>query len=547
MGEGKSESRLFLKELNLNNFATFKHQSIEFSPFFNAIIGETGSGKSLILDALEIILGSRADKKLIRKDSPHAIIEAIFHCDDKEIEGYFDHIGYPVDGKEIHIKRIIYSNGKSKSFINHQMANLSAISEFGRRFTDLVGQFENQKLLSENYQLTLLDTFSGNNESLNHYRDSFNSLIEIENKIKELKTKEIEREQRLDYLKFQISQIEELNISKEDEEELKKRKIELSQVEKRNEILSECLQLLEGDNYNSSVLNSIDRVHHLVLKLPEKIQVEVSTIIEEIRLSLQDIAFDFNSLINEEFDQEAYSNVIDQLDKYQKIKRKFGQDISLVLEKLSGFKNEYEELLNNEFELSELIKNQESFSIKANKLAETLHNSRVAGAKKLSIELTNAIRLLNMDGATFKVQVSKGDLNKNGFSNLKLLAETNPGEGYFEVKKIASGGELSRILLSIRQILSSNDSISIFLFDEIDTGIGGETALKIGKSLKKVSFNSQVIAITHLPQIAIHSDKLVIVNKEIKATSESNRTFSVVREVSGTQMQSEIELMTPLN
>ena len=263
---------------------------------------------------------------------------------------------------------------------------------------------------------------------------------------------------------------------------------------------------------------------------------------------LNEINYEINSRGSVEFDEEELNNVLEKLDLYQKLKRKFGTDTEGLVKIYQDFLLEKESLENNELKIEDLIEQQKMLKADCLNLAETLHTNRIKAAKKLSVELTKLIQSLNMKGATLNIEVKRAEeLNVHGLSSISFLAETNPGEGFHHVKEVASGGELSRILLALRQVLSSKDSISVFFFDEIDTGIGGETALKIGNALKEVSGASQVIAITHLPQIANYSDKLIIVSKDILETKGKKRTQSSVLEVTDTKIKSFIDKMTPLS
>ena len=220
----------YLSELIIQNIATFELERIEFTPDFNCIVGETGSGKSLILDCLQLIFGSRADRSIIRKNTPFATIEAVFKTTDNKISEYFTNIGYPFVGDEIVIKRIIQKNGSSKAYINHQSCSIQILTQFSKTFIDLVGQFENQKLLSENYQLRLIDQFAGLEDKSALFKDNFEKFTKTISKLEELQSSRPEKLQRLDYLNFQIDELEKLSPTQQDEQELIKRKEELQNI-----------------------------------------------------------------------------------------------------------------------------------------------------------------------------------------------------------------------------------------------------------------------------------------------------------------------------
>lgn len=535
---------LFLVQLNLKNFATFDDQSIQFDDHFNVIIGETGSGKSLILDALQLILGQRADKKLIRKDCDFAMIEAHFECQDPEIKSYFYEAGYPFED-QIVIKRIIDKNGKSKSFINHQSCPLGQLTSFAKRFIDLVGQFENQKLLSPEYQLQLLDSFAFNMTLLSEYQDIFTKLSQAVNKYEELNQAQQESIQRLDFVNFQIKELEVLDPSVDKEEELLTKKRLYQNHEENLETVRELNYYFDGADNTPGILTALNRIEKLISdKILDTNEIEQFYNASEV---LKDINYKINSSVDIEFDEADFEKILSELDLYQKLKRKFRTDTSQLAEIYHGLVKEREEIHNLDHSLNEVKNLIKELQASALQIAEKLHQRRVESAKELSDVLTEEIQALRMNGAQIDIQLSKIDeLNKYGLSNIDFMAETNPGEGFYRIKDIASGGELSRILLALRTVLSSKDSISIFLFDEIDTGIGGETAKSVGQALTKVANSSQVIAITHLPQIANFAQKLIEVSKDQISAEGLNRTISVVSELSGNLIKDKVKEMSSL-
>lgn len=546
MVKGNS-SRLSLKSLRLQNFATFENQDILFTDNFNAIIGETGSGKSLILDALQLILGARSDKRVVRKNAEFASIEATFTGADKGILQFFDEIGYPFEQDEIVIKRLIYANEGSKSFLNFQACPLHLLNTFAKRFIDLVGQFENQKLLTEDYQLVLLDNYCRHEKMLESYKDLFKKINQLESGLKKQELGEEQKAQRLDYLKFQIDEIEKLDPSEIDEQGLIEKKNAIQGWENRKRQIAEMLALL-SENEHGNALGAVGRALHLCEKDRNLLKHETVEKMIQAKCFLEETSYELSRLLDQgEGDVENLEEILDRLDFYQRLKKKFGGEISQVVKILEEYRQEFEALKNSEESIKKLKNELQKLQTEARTLALSIHETRVKKGKELSKLLSSSIQELRMKGATLELRLSLvDDLTSNGLSRIEFMAETNPGDGFFKVKEIASGGELSRILLALRQILSSHDSISIFLFDEIDTGIGGETALKIGEALKKVSSESQVIAITHLPQIASFADKLLHVDKKTDNEKEGPRTTSFVEEVTGTMKKDYIKAMNPV-
>lgn len=535
---------LILETLKIQNFATFTNQLLSFDKHFNSIVGETGSGKSLILDALQLILGARADKKLVRKESEFASIEAVFSCNDKEIKDFFDSIGFPFED-EIIIKRIIYSNGKSKSYLNMENCHVNTLLQISRKYIDLVGQFENQKLLAEEYQLKLLDGFANIHGEFKNYTLEYEKLKTLQVKLIELtefKNKSIEKKE---FLQFQIAELEKLDPSVEDELELKRKKDLILNREKNHKKLSEANYLLSDSD--SSMTQMMTRLTRLLsdISIDESLQKRLSN----LKIDLEDFSYEISKISNEEMEELVIDEVMERLDFYQRVKRKFNCETNALVDLLEKYKSEFSMIEFADLDIKKILNQIDSQSNICFSLANKIHSIRVEKALDLSKQLTTFITSLNMKGAKVDLRLSKTEqLTGNGISALNFYAQTNPGEGFYPIKDIASGGELSRILLALRQVLSTTGSISVFLFDEIDTGVGGETAIKIGKALKEVSKQSQVIAITHLPQIANYSDRLLIVDKKSTADNDDSetRTYSFVKQIDSCDINEYIKEMQAL-
>lgn len=543
----KKKHGLYLECLRLQNLATFQNEEVFFNKKFNAIIGETGSGKSLLLDALQMVFGQRADRKLVRKNSHFAVIEANFMVHDPKVLSYVEDIGHPAQGNEIVLKRIVYASGTSKSFLNFQQCSLQTLANFSRRFIDLVGQFENQKLLNENYQLKLLDNYGKHEKLVENYTNSFSQLRHLQDKLDKKKEDYTNLKQRQDYLNYQIEELEKLNPSVEDEEELIKKKDDLLSGHQHKETLGQALLLL-SESEEANVLGMLKQIEKMLHRSENNKLEEISTKITDSSTQLQDASYHLSKLYDVDVDENELEYIVERLDKYQRLKRKFHVETQELVELYKDFSEELSTLSMLDQEVSKLESQISEVTHKCKSIASELHDKRLHSSQNLSKSLTKFARELKMNGATLEYQVLHSkELHRYGISEVNFMAEMNPGEGLHKVKDTASGGELSRILLAMRQILSSNDTISVFLFDEIDTGVGGETALAIGKALKEVSFDSQVIAITHLPQIANFSEQVVLVSKETFEEKTGPRTVSVAQRLEGKQKTNYIESMAQLH
>ncbi len=540
------EPNFYLKQLIIQNFATFKNQTIQFHPGLNTIVGETGSGKSLVLDALQLIFGARADKRIVRKNCEFALVEARFSCKDANVKEFLTDLGYPLEEDELTIKRVISANGATKNYLNHLNTTLLALGEFSKKFIDLVGQFENQKLLSAFYQMQLLDQFGNINTELENYQEKFQKLRKLTKELNHLIESKSSRSHRLDYLHYQLNEIQLLSPTSQDEEELLEKKSQIINFEKNQRMNSTMDDIFIGEESSSGLLNQLKTLQSLYTKNQDLFSEDLSKLCVADDL-LNQLYDSFKKKLNSEFDPRELDGVIERLDHYTRLKKKFGGTVFDIIKTQDDFLREKEELESVEITLDD--KEGEINSLKKNleTMANTLHRKRLVAAKKLSQELTNRIRDLKMAGATIEFNIEQNEeLNESGCSKIEFMAQTNPGEGFYRVKDIASGGELSRILLGLRQILSSQDSISIFLFDEIDTGIGGETATSLGKALRDVSKNGQVIAITHLPQVAQFCDSLILVEKDIQGNTKEIRTESRAKEFRGQMIKTKILSMAQL-
>lgn len=532
---------LYLKSLHIRNIATFENQVINFTPGFNAIIGETGSGKSLILDSLQLIFGARADKKIIRKNSDFGMVEAVFHADSKDVKSWLMELGHPSESNEIVVKRIIYPGTPSKSWLNYQSCSLNLLTMFARRYIDLVGQFENQKLLNPSYLLKLLDQFAGHSDDVSEFTQMYDLFTKKNTELNALQDELKQNLQQEDFVRFQLKEIEELDPSIEDEKELIQKKSSSLNLEKNQKVISLNQNRLSGDG-DYSILSQLS----LMMKDLEGSGLLSSEHLDHLAHShslLSEVDYALGSMDFEPISEEELGEILDRLDRYQKLKRKFGGSVEDIIKTYTELENKSIGFDSIQKSISTLESDISKISKTLNIKAQSLHEKRLKASKKLSELLTESVSSLNMMGATLILSVTKADLTSRGFSQLNFKAQTNVGEGFFDVQAIASGGELSRILLGLRQVLSSQDSISVFLFDEVDAGVGGETALKIGRSLLKVSQHSQVVAITHLPQIAVNAENLVHVRKE----TADKRTLSIADVIAAKEHKSFIQSMTPLN
>ncbi len=497
----KELSNLSFSSLKLINFATFINEEISFQKGFNAIIGETGSGKSLILEAIQLIMGKRSQQKHVRHGEDEAVVIA-------ELKN---------SQTTVSIKRIIQNNGKSYSYLNNEKCSLAKLKEFTLQFVDLVGQFENQKLLSQEYQLKILDHYAKNSKEKEKYLVDYTHWKKSLNKIKELEKFLDDSHERLEFINFQLNKFNGFSPSLREEEELFEQKKEwLKDIEEKKNY-SDISNLLSDKEGN--VIQNLKKVSHLLQN--NKYNEKILSIIND----LEEISFAMAKEGSKDLEETPI--FIEKLDLYQKLKRSFSCSTQDLEDKRNRLEKEKEAIssckLELELEQKKILKIKEELDSSSLKLTK----SRGKAALDLSKKITLTLQKLNMKGSYVNFALSKSKAyNESGGDELALLVMTNPGQGEYPLQDIASGGELSRILLSFRNVMSLHDSISVFVFDEIETGIGGETALKLGEMLKEMSQKSQVLAITHLPQIAIYSNNLIQVEKSKINENTHSRAFN---------------------
>jgi len=544
-----------LKEIRIQKFAIIENLVVNFENGLNVLTGETGAGKSIIIDALNLLLGGRADTDSIRTGETTALVEGVFQISNKETLAMVQEIGVEsVDG-ELHIKRQISNSGKNRCFLNDSQITVSTLAKIGNRLVDLHGQHDHQTLLHPEIHVDLLDLFGKSKQS----RDAFSKeFTEYQNQVKTLQslnTDEKERLQREEFLGFQISEIDAANLSEEEEEELKAEKNKLRHSEKIRSALQQSQTLLSEQNGSileslRQILKDLEPLVELDKDLESPFQRSQSAFYEleevEDALRTHDRSLDFNP--------ERLEEIEDRLAEINGLKRKYGNDVSEILAKRDQFSAELEQLAGNEESMRQLsadIANKEKI---VSKLAIELADKREAGAKSLKQGVEKELKELHMNGVRFGVDFNyppdpqgfveyrKEKLKPTsiGLGTLEFLFSPNPGEELRPLAKIASGGELSRIMLALKSILNKQDTIPVMIFDEVDTGIGGRVAEKVGDKLKKVAETKQVFCITHLPQIAGMASTHYRVEKHV----QGKRTRSGIRQLEFEERVEELARMS---
>lgn len=536
-----------LKELSIKNFAIIDDLKIEFTKGLNLLTGETGSGKSIIIEALGIVLGGRSSKDLIRTGQEKCIIEGLFFINDKVKESIIE-LGLEVDDILI-ITKEISRNYPSISRINGRPVTINVLSGITAKLVDIYGQHEHQSLLNVANHQILIDSF-GDKEHKKLQRiisETYNLYKEEKTKLDKMSTSSYEREREIDLLKFQIDEIDEAKLNIEDDEEIENEYNKFSNMKGIISNIGESVEILSASDYEStSILQMMDKLVHLLNGI-SNVDKELKPYLDRIngaKFELHDISNDLSDYLETlNLDEERLTFLEDRLDLVNKLKKKYGSTVNSIHKYRDEILDQYNKLTNHEKEIEKIrkeIERLENILIEDSKL---LSLKRKEIAESLEDKLAKELQQLNMDNIIFKVRFEdKVEVSSNGLDDIEFLISTNPGEELKSLSRIVSGGEMSRIMLGFKSIIADNDNMPTLIFDEIDTGISGRTAQIVGEKISKISKNHQVISISHLPQIAALADSHYLISKDIndkkaitkiERLSEDSRIIEMARLLGG--------------
>jgi DNA repair protein RecN (Recombination protein N) len=529
--------------LRIRNLALVEELEWQIGPGFVAITGETGAGKSIIIGALQLLLGERADKSLIRTGADLCTVEAVFTgADVRKLNPQLAEAGIEPCENDLILKRTLSSTGTNRQFINGSPTTLSVLKNLGDELVDLHGPHDHQSLLSPETQLSLLDSFARAEQQLEEYRTLYRQLQTLLAEHAALDTAETAREQELDLLRHQITEIKSANlVASEEEEEIEKRYKLASNSKRLIELASGIAnRLSEADD---SVLAQLAETQRLLREL-EKIDGSISQFssahaaavveLSEIARTLSVYAEKFD------LDPEQLTALEQRVSLFETLKRKYGGSIADVIAFGERAAERMRKIEGRDVELERLTKDIENVRSQMNRAGEALRKSRLKVAPKLSENIRRNLRDLGFRQSEFEVKLTALDAPRpNGFDSVELLFSPNPGEPLKPLRAIASSGEISRLMLAIKSALAAHDAIPLLVFDEIDTNVGGEIARAVGAKMQTLGRDHQVICITHLPQVAATASSHFVVTKDVTR----GRTFSNLHEVTGKTRQEEIARM----
>lgn len=512
-----------LRTLDIENIAVIEKASVDFSPGLNVLTGETGAGKSIVIDSINAILGERTSKELVRHGCDNAYVSAYFDDIPESVSKKIAEIGYELDDNALLLSRKISANGKSACKINGKSATVSMLKEVGTLLVNIHGQHDSQALLNPDYQYQYIDMMFSDNSIFQSYKASFKDLITARRKLKALAMSESDKDKELELLDYQIKELEDACIKIGEREELNQRRALISTAEAITNALNLSLQTINGDDENNGVQSSIDICFNTLLQFGQA--KEISEVFADINDKLEFAKDKIDALLLElSFDPNELEQIEERLDLLFRLSSKYGNDESEMLDFLEKAKQRRNSIVYSDMELEKLNAQYDEYFDKTVRLAEELSASRKRIAEEFEKQVKAELEFLDMPKLQFKVDFQKGNLSSNGFDKIEFLISTNPGEPPKPLAKIASGGELSRIMLAIKNILSYNDTIGTLIFDEIDVGVSGRASQKIGLKLKAVSKNTQVICVTHSAQIASNANEHFLIEKDIT----SDKTYTKV-------------------
>lgn len=517
-----------LKTLSIENIAVIEKAEIEFSNGFNVLTGETGAGKSIVVDSINAILGERTSKELVRAGSENALVTAYFEDISKEVEQKLNEFDLPCDDDgALVLSRKISAQGKSTCRINGSVCTVSMLKEVGNLLVNIHGQHDSQTLLNADYHYKFVDMYGSLDGVLDEYKQSFKQLLSVRKQLKALTMDADERDRQIELLDYQIKELSDAEIKVGEWDELKKRKNLILNSQNLLQSLNSALAAFNGSDEYSGISTLLSTAVKEIGSVSD-VDIEIKSVYDKAEALNDSVEIVKDALLDKinsiEFEPEELNRIEERLDLYYTFSNKYGeteQDMLYYLDEAVKKRTAFE---NSEEELEKLNVQYDEIFNKTVALAQKLTDLRKSTAEKLGNEICKQLEFLDMPKIKFTTSFEKGNLSANGWDKIEFLIATNVGETAKPLAKIASGGELSRIMLAIKSIIAQKDSIDTLIFDEIDTGVSGKASRKIGLKLKELGAFTQVICVTHSAQIASVADSHFLIEKNV----ENDRTYTNV-------------------
>ncbi|BEO96491.1 DNA repair protein RecN [Fusobacterium nucleatum] len=531
-----------LRELKIENLAIIDELDIEFDKGFIVLTGETGAGKSIILSGINLLIGEKASVDMIRDGEENLVAQGVFDVDEEQKKA-LEAMGIDIDGEEIIIRRSYSRSGKARAFVNNVRISLTDLKEIASTLVDIVGQHSHQMLLNKNNHIKLLDSFLNKDEK--DLKENLVNLLsqyrEIDIKIENIEKERKETLEKKEFYEYQLEEIEKLKLKDGEDELLEAEYKRVFNAEKIREKVYESLEYLKDDEDSalSLITNSIRNIEYLG-KYDER-YIELAKRMENTYYELEDCASEIENISKGiDVTESDLDKIAGRMNTLKRIKEKYKRTLPELIAYREYLKEKLSDIDSGDFKTKELKKELNKIKTEYDKIAEKMTNSRKEIAIKIENELLNELKFLNMEDAKLKVQINKLEkMTNDGYDEVEFFISTNVGQDLKPLNKIASGGEVSRVMLALKVIFSKVDNIPILIFDEIDTGIGGETVRKIALKLKEIGENTQIISITHSPVIASKASQQFYIEKYV----ENSKTISRVKKLSAEERIKEIGRM----
>ena len=514
-----------LRELSIENLAVIEKASIAFDDKLNVFTGETGAGKSILIGGINAILGGRVSKDIVRAGTEKAVVTGLFDDLPESVKAKLSDNGFAVDD-ELLLQRDIHADGKSTARINGRATTVAILRDIASELIDIHGQHDNRLLMDGDNQREILDSYGKNSGLLSEYATAFKEFSALSRKIKEVSRKKTESLERADLLRERLEELDRYNFSADEEETVKQKIEELRNAEYISENLYNAQTAISGDDDTDGAYSMLEHCKNSVSSLSDTIP-ELDKLAERISdmlVELEDIREEIVQRIpDEDEDTAGMLGVLEErLSVILRLQRKYGTDLAQILENSEKWRNELYEIDNGDDIIEELTEKKKEAGEKVKRLATELTSRRKKAADELAKRISAELTFLDMPDIRLVFDISQDKVTLSGMDKVEMLISVNKGEDLKPMSKIASGGELSRIMLAVKNVLAETDKLHTMIFDEIDTGISGRAAAKVGLKLHEAAENRQILCVTHLAQIAAMADTQLL----IKKTSDEKRTYT---------------------
>lgn len=515
-----------LRELSIENLAVIEKASACFGRGFNVFTGETGAGKSILIGGINAILGQRTTKDIVRTGAKKAVITALFDDLPQDVNNKLNELGFSMED-ELLLSREIFADGKSSARINGRTATAAMLKEIGSMLVDVHGQHENRILMSNDSQRDILDNYGGITEKLEPYKEKFREFVKVSKRLKSLEEELKNRELKVEHLSRVVSELSALNLEKGSGESLERELVRVQNNAKIQSAVWAAHNALSSDE-GAAAVELLKKAAESLVDI-EEVEPSAKALSERIRAvipEVEDIANEIFSLTSDDY-EEREAVLSDKVSVLKSAKRKYNMDADELVDHLEQCKSELAELSGADDEIDALSERRHELAEEVKALAGGISELRKKAADKLSKEICGELEFLDMPNVKIIFSIQSDKITINGKDNVEMLISANAGEEPKPLNKIASGGELSRIMLAIKSVLADSDNIPVLIFDEVDAGISGRAAQKVGTKLRETSSARQVLCITHLAQIASKAETHLLIEKQ----TDNERTFTHISEL----------------